>query len=195
MHDGDAVRAALDETLRALSPHTGDRDWDVPAGLLEWSCRETAAHIAHDLLAYAGQLAARPTGRYLPLDLTVRPDAGPAEVLTVVTAAARLLATALDAAPPEVRAYHHGPCEPHGFAAMGVAETVLHTHDITRGLGLDWQPPAELSAFVLDRLFPDAPDASEATAGDILLYCTGRAELNGRPRKTSWCWRAAMGEW
>ena len=41
----------------------------------------------HDLLAYAGQLAARPTTGYLPLDLTVRPDAAAADVLQVVTAA------------------------------------------------------------------------------------------------------------
>lgn len=146
--------------LRALTPHTEDRDWGAPAGLLEWSCRDTAAHLAHDLLAYAGQLAARPTDRYLPLDLTVRPDTGPAQVLTVVTAAGRLLATALDAAPPELRAYHHGPCDPPGFAAMGVAETLLHTHDIARGLGLPWQPPstsASSSSTASSRTPPTSP--------------------------------------
>ncbi|MFD0346871.1 maleylpyruvate isomerase N-terminal domain-containing protein [Kitasatospora aburaviensis] len=116
---GDHVRAALDEVLRTLGPHTHDRDWSAPAGPLEWSCRETAVHIAHDLLAYAGQLAARPADRYLPLDLTVPPAAGPAEVLTVVTACARLLATALDAAPSDLRAWHFGPFDPPGFAAMG----------------------------------------------------------------------------
>ncbi|MFE4396738.1 MULTISPECIES: maleylpyruvate isomerase N-terminal domain-containing protein [Streptomycetaceae] len=193
--NGDAVRTALHAALAVLAPHTGNRDWDAPAGLLEWSCRDTAAHIAHDLLAYAGQLAARPRDRYLPLDLTVRPEADPAQVLTVVTAAGHLLATALDAAPPELRAYHHGPCDPLGFAAMGVAETLLHTHDITRGLGLPWQPPAEPCRFALDRLFPHAPREPDAHPAEVLLWCTGRGELNGRPRKSSWTWRAAMGEW
>ncbi|MFD8318120.1 maleylpyruvate isomerase N-terminal domain-containing protein [Kitasatospora purpeofusca] len=191
--NGADVRTALAEATAVLGPAagTGGPDWGAPAGPLEWSCRDTAAHIAHDLLAYAGQLAARPTDRYLPLDLTVRPDAGPAEVLTVVTAAAHLLATALDAAPPELRAWHYGPCDPAGFAAMGVAETLLHTHDITLGLGLDWRPPERLAAAVLARLFPDAP-AGEPV--DVLLWCTGRGELDGRPRRTSWVWRAAVGQ-
>ncbi|MFF7458022.1 maleylpyruvate isomerase N-terminal domain-containing protein [Kitasatospora sp. NPDC008115] len=190
--DGDDVRAALGELTAVLGPaaEDGGARWDAPAGPLEWSCRETAAHIAHDLLAYAGQLAARPGDRYLPLDLTVRPEAGPAEVLTVVTACAHLLATALDAAPPELRAYHYGPCDPAGFAAMGVTETLLHTHDIALGLGLEWRPPRRLTSAVLARLFPDAPAGDPV---DVLLWCTGRGELDGRPRLTSWSWRAAVG--
>ncbi|KJY31324.1 hypothetical protein VR45_25350 [Streptomyces sp. NRRL S-495] len=188
--NGADVRAALGGATAVLGPAAvSGADWDAPAGPLEWSCRDTAAHIAHDLLAYAGQLAARPTDRYLPLDLTVHPDAGPAEVLTVVTAAAQLLATALDAAPPELRAWHYGPCDPAGFAAMGVAETLLHTHDITLGLGLDWRPPERLAAATLARLFPDAPAGAPV---DVLLWCTGRGELDGRPRRTSWTWRAAV---
>ncbi|MBP0452816.1 maleylpyruvate isomerase N-terminal domain-containing protein [Kitasatospora sp. RG8] len=191
--NGDDVRAALGELLHALGPLTdAPHDWAAPAGPLDWSCRETAAHIAHDLLGYAGQLAARPTGRYLPFDLTVHPEAGPAEVLTVVTAAGQLLATALDAAPPGLRAWHHGPCDPPGFAAMGVAETLLHTHDIALGLGLPWQPPAGLCAGVLGRLFPEAPDDGDPAGA--LLWCTGRGELNGRPRRASWTWRAAVGD-
>ncbi|MFF8774215.1 maleylpyruvate isomerase N-terminal domain-containing protein [Kitasatospora sp. NPDC015120] len=191
--NGDDVRAALGELTAVLGPAAagaaGAR-WDAPAGPLEWSCWETAAHIAHDLLAYAGQLAARPGDRYLPMDLAVRPEAGPAEVLTVVTACAHLLATALDAAPPGLRAYHHGPCDPAGFAAMGVTETLLHTHDITLGLGLEWRPPERLTAAALARLFPDAPAGDPV---DVLLWCTGRGELDGRPRRTSWNWRAAVG--
>ncbi|WP_327676045.1 maleylpyruvate isomerase N-terminal domain-containing protein [Kitasatospora sp. NBC_00458] len=191
---GDDVRAALGELTDVLAPLTRSdaARWDAPAGPLEWSCRETAAHIAHDLLAYAGQLAARPADRYLPFDLTVPPDAGPAEVLTVVTACARLLATALDAAPPGLRAWHHGPCDPAGFAAMGVTETLLHTHDITLGLGVDWRPSERLCRAALARLFPDAPEAAAGRAADVLLWCTGRGELDGRPRRTSWSWRAAV---
>ncbi|WP_234322973.1 maleylpyruvate isomerase N-terminal domain-containing protein [Streptomyces sp. NRRL S-350] len=196
MMDGDPVRDALDASLRILAPHAEDHDWNAPAGPVEWSCRDTAAHIAHDLLAYAGQLAARPRDRYLPFDLTVRPEAGPAQVLAVVTAAGQLLATTLDVAPSDLRAYHHGPCGPQGFAAMGVAELLLHTHDITLGLGLTWQPPEELCAYALHRLFPDAPrEEASARPGATLLWCTGRGELNGRPRRSTWNWRAATGEW
>ena len=53
------VEQAVAEMVRALGPHVAG-DWRRPAGTLEWDCWTTAAHVAHDLLAYAGQVAARP---------------------------------------------------------------------------------------------------------------------------------------
>jgi hypothetical protein len=50
--DGSDVEAVLQDVLATLRPQVG-ADWDVPAGELQWSCRATAAHLAHDLLAYA----------------------------------------------------------------------------------------------------------------------------------------------
>lgn len=186
--DGRDVEQAVTWAVRTLEPHTG-ADWTVAAGTLEWSCRQTAAHLAHDLLAYAGQLAARPQDAYLPMDLTIGDDAPPAAVLRVVTACGTLLAAALDGAGPDSRAWHWGPCDPTGFAAMGVAETLLHTRDITQGLRLPWSPPAGACAAVLARLFPDAPPGDPA---GVLLWSTGRGTLPGRPRQTSWIWRAAL---
>ncbi|MDI5971124.1 hypothetical protein POF50_017525 [Streptomyces sp. SL13] len=185
--DSRDVAAALAEATRTLAEHA-DRDWSVPAGTLEWDCRATAAHIAHDLLAYAGQVTAMPSDAYLPMDLTVRPAAAPRDVLRIVTAAAGLLIAALDAAGPGMRAWHWGACDAAGFAAMGVAEILLHTHDITAGLGIRWQPPAPLCAAVLERLFPDAPPGDPVP---VLLWLTGRGELPGRDRRTSWTWTAA----
>ncbi|MFI0794765.1 maleylpyruvate isomerase N-terminal domain-containing protein [Micromonospora rubida] len=185
---GAPVRAATDAMLDALGPHTG-QDWTVPAGTLDWSCWATAAHVAHDLLAYAGQVAGRPSGSYLPFDLTVSLAATPAEVLTVAATCGGLLATALDAADPGLRAWHFGPCDPAGFAAMGVAEILLHTHDVAWGLGVAWQLPDRLAAVALDRLFPEAPPGPPAR---VLLWMAGRAEFDGRPRRTSWTWRAAL---
>ncbi|MFF5180249.1 maleylpyruvate isomerase N-terminal domain-containing protein [Micromonospora sp. NPDC000316] len=187
MSGADLLRAA-DEMTRVLHPQR-ERDWSVPAGTLTWSCWTTAAHIAHDLLAYAGQVTGRPQDAYLPYDLRVSPTASPAQVLTVVRACAGLLAAAVDTAGPDVRAWHFGLCDPAGFAAMGVAETLLHTYDITAGLDVPWRPPQELSALVLQRLFPDAPGGD---APDVLLWMTGRGELPGRERRTSWGWRAAV---
>jgi hypothetical protein len=186
---GADVERAVAEMVRVLGPDAG-ADWSVPAGTLEWSCWTTAAHVAHDLIAYAGQVAGGPATRYLPFDLRVSPDAEPGDVLEIVTACGRLLAAAVDTARPDAAAWHWGRCDPGGFAAMGVAETLLHTHDITCGLGLPWQPPPELSAGVLRRLFPDAPDDGDPT--EVLLWMTGRAELDGRPRRTSWTWQAAL---
>jgi hypothetical protein len=184
--DGRDVNRAVAEMCKVLTPHTTDRDWQAPAGTLSWNCWTTAAHVAHDLLAYAGQVAGHPTDGYLPLDLKVRPEAEPADVLRVVTACGSLLASALATADPDTRAWHYGPADLSGFAAMAVAETVLHTYDITQGLGLDWLPPADLSAAVLHRLRPDAPAGDPAK---VLLWATGRGDLPGHERVTSWVWR------
>lgn len=188
--DASDVEAAIGELRRALTPHR-DADWSAPAGDLEWSCRDTAAHIAHDLLAYAAQLAFADLSidAYLPLDLRVRPDATPAEVILIVETAGSLLATQLRAAKPGARAWHWGPTDPSGFAALGVNEILLHTYDICRGLGLGWRPPAAACDAVLSRLFPDRPPAEPVEA---LLWCTGRATLPGLGRRTSWTLRAAV---
>ena len=172
----------------ALSPLTS-LDWEARAGSLSWSCRETAVHIAHDLLAYAGQVAGGPTEAYLPFDLTVRAEASNAEVLDVVMACAGLLGGAIAAADPAASAWHWGPVDPGGFAALGVNELLIHAYDITAGLGVQWRAPGTLCTGVLERLFPGAP------AGDpfaVLLWCTGRAPLGERPRQTSWVLRAAL---
>ncbi|MEV4497744.1 maleylpyruvate isomerase N-terminal domain-containing protein [Micromonospora arborensis] len=185
---GADLLQAADEMTQVLLPHR-ERDWSVPAGTLTWSCWTTAAHVAHDLLGYAGQVTGLPQDAYLPYDLRVSPTANPAQVLAVVRACAGLLAAAVDTTGSDARAWHWGPCDPAGFAAMGVAETLLHTYDITVGLGVPWRPPQRLSTVVLRRLFPDAP---EGPAPDVLLWMTGRVELPGRARRTSWVWRAAV---
>jgi hypothetical protein len=188
MGSGD-VDQAVGEMLRVLAPY-GSRDWQCRAGTLEWSCWTTAAHVAHDLLAYAGQIAARPQGAYLPFDLVVRDDAAPEDVLHLAAGCGRLLSDALSRAEPTARGWHWGPTDPSGFAALGVNETLVHTCDIAQGLGISWRPPPALCAAVLARLFPDAP------AGDpveVLLWSTGRADPDGRPRVTSWVMKAAIG--
>ncbi|GAA5199688.1 hypothetical protein GCM10023322_75920 [Rugosimonospora acidiphila] len=188
MDSGD-VDQAVAEIVQALAPHES-ADWQRPAGTLDWSCWETAAHVAHDLLAYAGQLAARPDSAYLPFDLVVRGDASPRDLLQIVIGAGRLLSTALAASDSSVRAWHWGPTDPSGFAALGVNETLVHTYDITQGLGIRWHPPESLCTAVLTRLFPDAPGGDPFQA---LLWSTGRVELPGRPRLTSWVLKAAVG--
>jgi hypothetical protein len=187
--DGGDVDQAVAEMVRVLTPHAS-RDWLCRAGTLDWTCWTTAAHVAHDLLAYAGQVAARPGSAYLPFDLVVRPDASPGDVLRIVAGCGRLLSQAVTAAEPTARAWHWGPTDPGGFAALGVTETLMHTYDITRGLGITWRPPESLCAAVLARLFPDAPQGDPVQA---LLWSTGRADLDGRPRVTSWVMRAALG--
>ncbi len=172
---------------RVLMPHA-EADWHLKAGTLEWSCWETASHVAHDLVAYAGQVAGGATASYLPIDLVVAPSS-PREVLEVVSACGRLLGAAVEHAGPETVAWHWGMSDAAGFAAMGIAETLVHTHDIAHGFGVAWRPPEALSQLVVDRLLPNAP---QGRASDVLLWATGRSDLEGSPRVREWVWQAAL---
>lgn len=197
-----AVRLAL-ATLREAP----EGAWDAKAGSLEWTCWETVEHLADDLFFYAGQLGPHPAPlrSHVPFLMESRrpggpansvhadPAAGPAGLLQVLEACGALLAAMVRTTPPDVRAHHaYGASDPEGFAAMGVVETLVHLHDLAEGLGgLSWDPPGDLCTRVLARLFPDVPTGSESWA--TLLWATGRAELDGRPRRTAWRWYGEPG--
>jgi len=182
------VEQAVAEMAAVLTPHV-DLDWQARAGSLEWSCWKTAAHVAQDFASYAGQVAARVTAGYLSFDLVIAPDAAPGEVLEVVSACGRLLSLAVAAAGAGPVAWHWGMSDAAGFAAMGVAEALVHTFDITQGLGVAWRPPESLCQLVVARLLPHSPSGHSC---DVLLWATGRAVLAGRPRVGEWIWRAAL---
>ncbi|MFF6995379.1 maleylpyruvate isomerase N-terminal domain-containing protein [Streptomyces sp. NPDC008313] len=191
-----AVQRAVE--LLCEAPATA---WEGKAGSLEWDCWETVEHLSDDLFAYAAQLGPRTP----PLDGEVpflwesrRPggpanaihadrEAGPDGLLQVLEASGALLVAMVRTTPPETRAHHgFGASDAEGFAAMGIVETLVHTYDLAQGLGLVWRPPADLCSRVLARLFPDAPSATDSWP--TLLWATGRAELPGRPRLTTWRW-------
>ncbi|MGP4000610.1 hypothetical protein [Streptomyces sp. 8N706] len=191
-----AVQLAL-AVLREAPPAA----WDNKAGSLEWDCWETVEHLSDDLFAYAVQLGPRKP----PLDGAVpflwesrRPGgpanavhadrtAGPAGLLQVLEASGALLVAMVRTTPSQVRAHHIcGVSDPEGFAAMGIVETLVHTHDLAEGLGLVWTPPAGLCSRVLTRLFPDAP--ATADPWPTVLWATGRVALPDHPRLTDWRW-------
>jgi Mycothiol maleylpyruvate isomerase N-terminal domain len=190
----DALNAALDQ------------DWRVPAGDLEWDCRETVEHMADDLFAYAGQLGPRrpPQDTYVPFAWQRRPG-GPA--LTIFTEAATdnaglvqvfeacgaFLSSLVTTVSPGTRAWHSmGVGDPAGFAAMGVVEVLVHMRDVAAGLGFGWTPPEDLCDRVLYRLFPDAP--ADTPRWETLLWATGRGSLAGRERLADWQWHSAPPE-
>jgi RimJ/RimL family protein N-acetyltransferase len=111
-------------------------------------------------------------------------------VLQVIETTGALLAATVRTTPREVRAFHPYPfrsANREGFAAMGITEVLLHTHDIAEGLGLAHEPPAELCADVLARIFPHVQPGSDPWR--TLLWATGRGELPGRAPVTEWRWR------
>ncbi|MFJ8076726.1 maleylpyruvate isomerase N-terminal domain-containing protein [Streptomyces sp. NPDC096176] len=183
--------------LRAVPPAS----WDGKAGSLEWTCWETIEHLADDLFAYAVQLGPRtpPQDREVPFHYESRRPGGPAVsvqanraagpdgLLQVLEASGALLVAMVRTTGPHVRSHHvFGASDAEGFAAMGIVETLVHTHDIAEGLGLVWEPPADICARVLSRLFPGAPSA--AAPWPAVLWCTGRSDLPERARPDTWRW-------
>ncbi|MFF8657876.1 GNAT family N-acetyltransferase [Streptomyces huasconensis] len=190
---GDRVEEAVAHAARVLRAAAG-RDWGVAAGGLDWSCLQTAEHIAGDLVAYAGQLTGRATGAYVPFDITLDEGTDPEGAIRVIEATGGILASVVRTTPPGVRAYHpypHGSADAAGFAAMGVAEVLLHTYDIARALGVDAEPPEELCAAVLGHLFPHVSPAG-GPLWRVLLWATGRGDLPGRAPLTRWRWHNSL---
>jgi hypothetical protein len=79
--------------------------------------------------------------------------------------------------------------------ALGCEEIVLHTADIAQGLKLPYRPPDDLSARILARLFPWAPN--DIDPWDSLCWATGRSALPDRARLgPDWYWHCApLSEW
>src|SRR5262249_3512406 len=140
---GEQVEEAVAGCVTALRT-VQDRDWtEVTAGRLEWSCHRTAEHVAGALIAYAGQLAGRAQDSYVPFEISLDEGTDNAGLLHVIETTGTLLAATVGTTPPDVRAWHpypFGSADREGFAAMGIAEVLLHTHDIAEGLGISYTP-------------------------------------------------------
>jgi len=172
------VRATASACRRALEP-VAHADWDRPAGELEWSCRTTLAHVLAALLYYAINLATRSTEPRFSGQAD--PSLPLAELLDALEGRASVLAAVCAAAPPDARGAHDwGTPDPSGFAALACDEMILHTSDITAGLGASFDPPRDVCARVLARLFPWAPN--DGDSWQALRWANGRAALGERPR-------------
>jgi hypothetical protein len=128
-----------------------DRDWSVPAGTLEWSCTKTAGHAVDTMFAPAFFLASRRQDHYPDMGgvFTVGPEARPDQLTQALEVATRVLAAVVAEAGPEVRAVLFGRPEvltapPQDFLPRGALELILHAHDVSTGLGVPFEPPAEL---------------------------------------------------
>lgn len=192
---GDQVEEAAAHAAKVLRAGAG-LDWSARAEGLDWSCLETAEHIAGVLVAYAGQLTGRATDTWVPFEVTFDEGSGPADAISVIESTGGLLSAVVRTTPPGVRAYHpypYGSADATGFAAMGTTELLLHTYDIGHALGLDTEPPAALCEAVLAWLFPkDMPARTPDEQWATLLWATGRGSLAGRPRRSAWRWHNAL---
>jgi uncharacterized protein (TIGR03083 family) len=191
--DGGHVLAAA-EASRALLGAALDRDWARRLPHLDWTVAETVAHMVETVLWYATDLAAGPR-ELSTMDLRVRPETPPPDLVATVGAFATVLARVVDATPPGTRGWHpYGLADASGFAAMACDELLVHTDDAARGLGVPFTPPPDLAAATLHRLFPWAPP--DADPWPALRWANGRQDLPGQPRQVDWRWHCApLEEW
>ncbi|MBB5890104.1 maleylpyruvate isomerase N-terminal domain-containing protein [Kutzneria kofuensis] len=182
--DLDAATAAL---AAALEPVV-NRDWTAATGTGDLNAFRTVEHLGDCLLSYAAQLVSCPRDRYVAFEAGLTPDATAADALEFAVTGGRLLAAAVRTASPDARAYHPtGMADPAGFAGMGVVEILVHGEDVARGLGVAVEPPADVCARVLERMFPEVTVAAEPWTA--LLWATDRVELPGLPNRAGWRWR------
>lgn len=182
--------AAARDCVRVLST-VPDDDFARHAHGLQWSCRTTLDHVVEGLLGYAALLTSGAEHRWTSLLGMLRPGLPLEHCLEGVATTATLLSRAVATATPDARGWHPwGMSDAAGFAAMGVTELTMHTHDMTRALDVAWQPDPEHCAPVVERLFPDAPEHAEPD--ELLLWCTGRKALPGVARRESWQWRGGV---
>ena len=198
MQTADDLDRAVDSVVATLSPGT-EWDWQTPAGALEWSCRFTAEHAAHCLQAYALQLASRAPTHYVRFFSRALEKSTNADVLELLEASGRLLAAVVRAAQPTDRGFHpFGLADAEGTAGMGCVELLVHGSDIAAGLGLPFEPPPDICAWVLTRMFPDRHTELESLSSapadpwTTLQWATGRITLPHLPDVgTNWRWHSA----
>jgi hypothetical protein len=188
---GDDLRAAAAAATELLG-QVPDPSARVPT--VDTDVTGVAGHVTASLLWYAQDLAVGPE-ETSAFSLASRPEVGLAEVVRQMRGAAEVLARTVDAAGPDDRGWHDwGISDASGFAGMGCAELLIHAGDVAAAIGLDWTPPAYLAAALRDRLFPWAPRLAQPWAS--VLWATGRGELPGLARVTSWRWHSApLDEW
>lgn len=188
---GDDLRAAAASATELLD---GISDPQAAVPVFGTDVGGVVRHVAGCLVWYAHDLAAGPEESpgpqpHWPTEATL------SDLVRETGVAAEVLARVVDGAAPDARGWHPwGSPDPAGFAAMGSAELLIHTGDVATPAGADWVPPPHLAAGLRDRLFPWAPRFADPWAA--VLWATGRGELPGLDRVTSWRYHLPpLSEW
>jgi hypothetical protein len=140
---------AVSDAVAAVWTGAADRDWSVPAGTVAWSCLATADHAVDCVYAPAFFLASRRLDAYPDAgdDLRLGARATPARLVESLAIATRIVAGVVGTTPADTEAVlFGGPPATTGrtadFVPRAALELVLHAHDVARGLGVEFDPPA-----------------------------------------------------
>lgn len=139
----------------------------MPSANAGWSCRRTLEHLCE--LRYSFDLATR-ASKDRPYARSTVPDSPIEALISTAHGEALLLSEVARSAPAGAQGYHPaGMADVEGFLAMAMDEQLIHSSDIATAFGSFFEPPAELVACLLDRLFPGG--RNKKTHG---ARCTGR---------------------
>jgi hypothetical protein len=149
----DVVQAAASVVVAALQPGV-DAGWSVRAGDLEWSVDHTIAHMTGAPAKYALYLSSRST-RYVAVRIVPSADATRQERLDAIEGCSAALAGGAATVPRDAFGFHvSGMRNAEQFLAMACEELLVHAYDVTRGLGLPYEPPEELRRLVIEHCYP-----------------------------------------
>jgi uncharacterized protein (TIGR03083 family) len=175
----DSVEAAAAVVVAALRPGI-DADWSVRAGDLEWTVDRTIAHMTGAPAKYAFYLSSRST-RFVAVRVWPEADATRQERLEAIEACAAALAGVAATAPKDVFGFHvSGMRNAAQFLAMGCEELLVHTYDVTCGLGLPYEPPEDLCRLVIEYMYPGQQE--QRPVWPFLVWLSGRRH----PAATGW---------
>jgi hypothetical protein len=167
----ESVGAAAADVVAALRPGV-DADWLVRAGDLEWSVDRTIAHMTGAPGKYALYLSSRST-RYVAVRVWPEADATRQERLDAIEGSAAALAGVATTAPESAFGFHvSGMRNAQQFLAMACNELLVHTYDVTCGLGLTYEPPEDLCRLVLENCYPGNDE--QRPAWPFLVWLSGR---------------------
>lgn len=129
---------------------------------------------------YAVYLASRST-RYIAVRVYPADDATRQERLEAIEGCAAALAGVAATAPEDAYGFHvSGMRNADQFLAMACEELLVHTYDVTCGLGLSYEPPEDLCRLVIEYCYPGQHD--QRPAWPLLVWLSGRRH----PAATGW---------
>ncbi len=192
--NGNSIATALDFSLLALSK-SEESEWGNGAGRLEWSCLETLNHLINVTLNYSIRLATR-SQNAIPVFRDINSKIPVWDSLEIFKSTTQIVIALAKQMGKDDRVFHPaGMADSTGYVAMTCAEIVLHSYDISQGLGVSFTPDSDLVIKILTRLFPWVILSSDPWLD--LLWATGRADISGRESVDErWWWHCTpLEEW
>jgi hypothetical protein len=129
---------------------------------------------------YAIYLSSRST-RHIAVTVLPSEDATQQERLEAIEGCAGALAGVAGTAPQDAYGFHStGMRTSEQFLAMACNELLIHTYDVTLGLGLPYEPPEELCRLVIQNCYLGL--AERRPVWPFLVWLSGRRH----PAATGW---------